>query len=386
MALPSLPNAAIAEVAHRLTPGELARLGSTCTTLRDSVRDAAWRSWAQRRLGIRGEPTTGGEGGVRVVLEKCGIALDVEHALLRDVGAHETCTTIACRGAFAPRDDRLDKAAEDVDWQAVCRLLAPLHAVCPMCASCSTYVGSEFTQPGIDTGWRAQLVLEGTGDGAHARPLTYKLARRAAGPRLAALRLRPLVHDSDVTDVDASNLFRSADGLADRLVSTALSASHRYALGDQTLGELGVDVYDCLQLGKNARVAFTRVGRYCDEHGDRAHVFGTLPDTCRGCVGVGPTQPSPNALTAWIGRATCARPEEPPCPLCDGMPFALDASALRVVGPLAPELEHADGSLAGVFDGALFACAAGAHIWGWRRQAGGGTLLHGLSPACSAER
>ena len=68
------------------------------------------------------------------------------------------------------------------------------------------------------------------------------------------------------------------------------------------------------------------------------------------------------------------------------MPFALDASALRVVGPLAPELEHADGSLAGVFDGALFACAAGAHIWGWRRQAGGGTLLPGLSPACSAER
>ena len=322
-------------------------------------------------------------------------------------------------------------------------------------------------------------------------------------------------------------LFRSVDGdgLSDRLASVFLPAGRRYLLGGGGGGgchalknggkkitrergwpvsAAGVSAFDCLQLGKNCRVAFTRIGRYCDEHLDRAHVFWALPATCHGVVGssriedgggfgggfcggagsgdggggdgaaeftwqrrydiggscgdenadVGddtsdedddddvrntPVDVDPEAvafLRRWIAAASPPPPlspelssaaaaaaevlREPPCPVCDGEAWELpttmcvdgidaamsmcvdgiDAASrhlvstststrtipvLRTRRPVARELgESQDQALGDAFDGKLFVCQSGDHVWGWRRQKGGGTLLYGVDPVSIA--
>ncbi|XRB07196.1 hypothetical protein NFJ02_30g77470 [Pycnococcus provasolii] len=304
---------------------------------------------------------------------------------------HTTCLALECRGGAETLEKNNEGGEQQtVNWRKLCALFEPLQAACPCCAACNKYVGREFTNADIDTGWRAQIVIERSLDGTNSaqRPLTHKLARRAHGPRLTALRLRPLVNGTASECSDAGDdgslvggLFRSDDGFADRLVSVVMSGDRRYVLGNHTLHDHGVRFYDCIQLGKNCRVAFTRVGRFCDEHGDRAHVFGTLPVSCRGAVGTGISHADAAddvndiGVVSWVASAQRAH-DEPSCPLCQGAAFALPTSRLRVDYPVSPELPL---DCAPCFDGELFACARGLHVWGWRRQTGAGTLLY--SPA-----
>jgi hypothetical protein len=51
---------------------------------------------------------------------------------------------------------------------------------------------------------------------------------------------------------------------------------------------------------------------------------------------------------------------------------------LHTRGSVAPEL--GDAGVVDAFDGQLFVCEPGAHVWGWRRQKGGGTLLYSVNP------
>jgi hypothetical protein len=54
--------------------------------------------------------------------------------------------------------------------------------------------------------------------------------------------------------------------------------------------------------------------------------------------------------------------------------------------PVARELAGfpGGGDAGDAFDGQLFVCARGEHVWGWRRQRGGGTLLYGVNPVSAA--
>lgn len=59
---------------------------------------------------------------------------------------------------------------------------------------------------------------------------------------------------------------------------------------------------------------------------------------------------------------------------------------LRTRRPVARELgqSHGGDNPGDAFDGQLFVCQPGEHVWGWRRQKGGGTLLYGVNPVSNA--
>ena len=472
---------------------DAASLATTCRATNEAADEGGgWKRVSAARWGITRASRTRGGGCVRVWAE--GMTFDVEMTCLEACVASRCapraqCLALPCRGPFEKKTLLDDDDDDDGDgghppwdgprgsWRALACILSPLPAmrgggtiggreaaragvpaVCPMCAAAGTYVGREFSEPGIPTGWSAQLMLEGAENTPQGRPISHKIAR-VEGGRAAAIRLCP-------TEVDAAGpiegekgraLFRSngGEGIADRLVSVCLSGGRRYTLGGYPLRAAGVAALDCLPVGKNCRVAHTRVGRFNDVALHRAHVFWVLPPECRGRVGDGistsdsasegsargvegttecaerPAErcfrwerrydlgairhgpfsggddasgaldegdrdhlrdgtngtnegssseclgPSPAAvalLLDWIHDAV-ADVDEPPCPACDAAACRLvSTAALRTRWPLLPELA-ADRSEGGEFEGELFVCRAGAHVWGFRRQGMGGTLL-----------
>lgn len=263
--------------------------------------------------------------------------------------------------------------------------------VCPMCAGVAYYQGPLFTRADIETGWQAYLLCDSdlaglSQDLDSASPpelLASTWTRMGLPPDVGpsvAVQLRPeggpVAHAGrPLADPGAppetigcpAQLWRnSGDPLAEFILSLSVPASHRLYLAGRCAADIGITVFLCEQVGKYALTSRTRVGRYLDDQPalmPRAHVFGVIASERMG-AGV------PAACLAGDdgGPQRGAPPDPETCPCCGDAGLALLGPTLE----LCPQESFGDGGALGdpaPFNGTLWVCARGAHLWGWRVRA-----------------